>query len=94
MKTDHIKQVAALATRPGPAYQKAVEKGVLSKKVLERVVKYKEQVNLNFEVVRLRDHLMLQQTNVVRPPLAALVAEWGLDIDPATMQLLTGQSST
>lgn len=94
MKTDHIKQVAALDTRPGHAYRKAVEKELLSKKVLARVVKHKEQVNLNFEVVRLRHHLRLEQANVPRRPLATYVAEFGLDIDPETMQLLTGQNPT
>ncbi len=93
MKTEHIKKMALLDPRPGHAYRKAVEKELLSKKVLERVVKYKEQVNLNFEVVRLRDRLHLLRSDVAQRSLAAHVAELGLDIDPATIQLLTGQNS-
>jgi len=67
MRDAHIKLLACLSPLPGLAYRKAVEQEVLTKKILERVVKHKEQVQTNFEVVRLRDTLTLlaRQRNIV-----------------------------
>jgi len=59
MKTVLLTELAGCGTSPGAAYRVAKAKGVLTGKQLERVVKYREQIELNYRLVKLRDGLRL-----------------------------------
>ena len=59
MRTALLTELAKHGTNPGGAYQKAKAKGALTEKQLARVVKYKEQIDLNYKLIRLRDSLKL-----------------------------------
>jgi len=89
MRTAHIQTLAELDELPGRAYKKAAEAKALSKKVLERIVKHKEDIKRNFEVVRLRDTLEIQSRSGERS-LHEFVEEEQLNIDRDTIALLTG----
>ena len=59
MRTVLLTELARHGTSPGIAYQNAKAKEALPEKQLERVVKYKKQIDLNYELIRLRDNLKL-----------------------------------
>jgi 5'-3' exonuclease len=89
MRTEHIQKLALLSAIPSNAYKKAVENRALSKKVLERIVKHKERIQTNFEVVRLRDTLTLKSRSGEKS-LTEVISRMNLKIDEATVTLLTG----
>jgi len=60
MRTVLLTELAQHGTHPGAAYQNAKAKGALTEKQLARVVKYKEQIDLNYKLIRLRDALKLR----------------------------------
>ena len=95
MRTAHVETVAALDAHPWRAYEKAAKRELLSKAVLKRVVKYKEQIRTNFKVVTLLSNEKLHRR---QPPknraLRDYIEEWGLDVEPETVRLLLTGNST
>lgn len=59
MKTAILTELAGCGATPATAYRAAKERSILTDKQLDRVVKCKEQIDLNYKVVRLRDGLQL-----------------------------------
>jgi 5'-3' exonuclease len=59
MRTVLLTEFALHGITPGKAYQNAKAKGALTEKELARVVKYKEQIDLNYKLIRLRGNLKL-----------------------------------
>ena len=59
MRTASLTSLAAMATTPGKAYTKAREAQTISAKELARVVKHKDQIQLNYRLVRLRPNLKM-----------------------------------
>lgn len=66
MKSKTLLKLANLGTSPRQMYMEAVRQGCLAPKELERLVKYQERVNTNFNVVSLNPNLKLE----VRAPAA------------------------
>lgn len=93
MKTSSLVELAAMATTPADAYKKACETQALPEKQLQRVVKHKDQIQLNYRLVRLRPNLrMLKRERKADPTglMRFLQAKGWYRIDVQTVTKITG----
>ena len=92
MKPVLLVELAACGVTPGLAYKKAKREQVLTEKQLARVVKYKEQIDLNYQLVRLRDGLQLLSKSQSGDPtglMKFLAAQQLYRVDVPTINRLT-----
>lgn len=93
MKTSVLVELATLAPTPADAYKKARRDQLLAKEQLERVVKHKDQIQLNYRVVRLRPDLkMLRRERKADPTnlMRFFQANGWYRVDVQTVTKITG----
>jgi hypothetical protein len=93
MRTASLLLLAAAATTPADAYKKARKEQLLPAKQLDRVVKYKEQIQLNYRLVQLRPGLRtLRRTRKADPSgMMSFLREHGMyRITVDTVTRITG----